>query len=330
MSGVVFTPAAADRIGRAVRWVESRRQAGDQPAGPGRGVEPVWVRLTSGTADGDGHYPGVITLYSGVAEAWSDYSAVKVAPLNGETLSNATRYAVRPSGRTPGGDELYTVIGTTVAAGTIAVEAADGTPAYASVTKLAFDQADGFSLSNPSAGVAAVGLLPATESQAGIVSTAAQTFGGRKSFPDGTLTGDLAIVCSTDAHGNYGVMGGAYCVSAYRQAAGNYDLALTGLLDGSNVSGHTDQLGDGIWDENEFQNYIEYRRDLSGGGGAVGGEAEHIKVTTGNLWFYATKIWVSESGGGAQQCATGTLGDGSDVVNGLITTVGGTIDGGTW
>ena len=127
MSGVVFTPAAADRIGRAVRWAEAQRQAGREPAGPDHGVEPVWVRLTSGTADGDGHYPGVITLYSGVAEAWSDYSAVKVAPLNGETLSNATRYAVRPSGRTPAGDELYTVIGGP-AAGTITVSALDGSP----------------------------------------------------------------------------------------------------------------------------------------------------------------------------------------------------------
>ncbi len=330
MSGVVFTPAAADRIGRATRWVEARRQAGREPAGPGRGVEPVWARVTSGTADGDGYYPGVITLRAGDDGSWSDYSAVKVGPLNGETLTNAARYAVRPSGRTSAGDELYTVIGATVAAGTIAVEAADGTPAYASVTKVTFDQGDGFSLTNPGTGVVAVDLLPATESQAGIVSTAAQTFGGRKSFPDGTVAGDVAVVCSTDGNGVYGVVGGAYCVSAYRIAAENHDIALCGLLSGSNVLAHTDALSDGIYTDADYQMCVHFLRDLSGGGAAVGGENEHIKIDSANLWVYADKVWVSESGGGAQQCATGTLGDGSDVVNGLVTNIAGTIDGGTW
>lgn len=105
----------------AWRRVQAAVRAHERPGAPaGAGArtwqEPVWARLTSGTADGSGHYPAVLTLPD-AAGAWQDYSAVKVAPLNGETLSNATRYSVRPSGRTAGGDELYTVIGSTAAAG---------------------------------------------------------------------------------------------------------------------------------------------------------------------------------------------------------------------
>lgn len=114
--GVVFTPEAGERVARAVRWVEGQRGRPGAPAGLASVAETVWARVTSGTADGDGYYPGVVTLYAAADEAWSDYSAVKVAPLNGETLTSGTRYAVRPSGRTAAGEELYTVIGTTVAA----------------------------------------------------------------------------------------------------------------------------------------------------------------------------------------------------------------------
>lgn len=110
--GVVFTGSAADRIADAVRWVERHRGRNTQ-SGEGEAPSPpvVYARLTSGDADGSGHYPAVITLYSAADAAWNDYSAVKVKAPNGETLANGTRYAVRPVGRTTGGDELYATLG---------------------------------------------------------------------------------------------------------------------------------------------------------------------------------------------------------------------------
>lgn len=110
--GVLFTGSAADRIADAVRWVERHRGRNTQ-SGEGEAPSPpvVYARLTSGDADGSGHYPAVITLYSAADAAWNDYSAVKVKAPNGETLANGTRYAVRPVGRTAGGDELYATLG---------------------------------------------------------------------------------------------------------------------------------------------------------------------------------------------------------------------------
>ena len=108
--GKIFTEAASRRISAAVKWVEQHRgerPAASPPAAPG--VDPVFVRTTSGTADGSGNYPGVVCLYSATAAAWQEYSAVKLRPANGEALKNNKRYPARPSGRTAGGDELYTV-----------------------------------------------------------------------------------------------------------------------------------------------------------------------------------------------------------------------------
>ncbi len=108
--GKIFTEAAGRRISAAVKWVEQHRgerPAASPPAAPG--VDPVYVRTTSGTADGDGNYPGVVCLYSASAAAWQEYSAVKLRPANGEALANNIRYPARPSGRTTAGDELYTV-----------------------------------------------------------------------------------------------------------------------------------------------------------------------------------------------------------------------------
>lgn len=119
--GVVFTGSAADRIADAVRWVERHRGRNTQ-SGEGEAPSPpvVYARLTSGDADGGGHYPAVITLYSASDAAWNDYSAVKVTAPNGETLANGTRYAVRPVGRTAGGDELYATLASVAAGATLA------------------------------------------------------------------------------------------------------------------------------------------------------------------------------------------------------------------
>lgn len=65
------------------------------------------------------------------------------------------------------------------------VEEADGSPRYAAVTTLRLDQADGFVVTNPSAGVARIDIQAATTTQAGIVDTNAQTWAGFKTLQDG-------------------------------------------------------------------------------------------------------------------------------------------------
>ena len=106
MAGVIFTEKAGDRIADTVRWVEGER--GRRPGGPtGGGLEPTFVRVTSSTADGNGNYPGVITVRDH-AGSWQDYSAVKLKPLNAESLTSGTRYGCRGVGFAPGGEELYT------------------------------------------------------------------------------------------------------------------------------------------------------------------------------------------------------------------------------
>lgn len=177
-AGVVLTEEAFRRMVEAVRWVERQRGLTQRPVAAEGGVDPVYVRTTSGTADGSGNYPGVVCLYSASAAAWQEYSAVKLRAANGETLANNKRYPARPSGRTTGGDELYTVhqlIGTDAG---LTVAEGDGSPSYGGIGALQFDQADGFVVSNPSSGVAAVDLAEATPTQRGIISTGEQTIGG--------------------------------------------------------------------------------------------------------------------------------------------------------
>lgn len=69
-----------------------------------------------------------------------------------------------------------------VATGVIAVQEVDGAPAYTAISSLRFDQTDGFVLTQPVAGSTRIDIAAATASQAGIVSTASQTFEGNKTF----------------------------------------------------------------------------------------------------------------------------------------------------
>lgn len=66
--------------------------------------------------------------------------------------------------------------------GGFTVRSMTGSPIYTSIDTLRFDAADGFSLSNPSAGIARIDLLEAAPSQAGVVSTGDQDWEGEKTF----------------------------------------------------------------------------------------------------------------------------------------------------
>jgi hypothetical protein len=79
----------------------------------------------------------------------------------------------------------------------VTVREQDGSPSYSSITTLTFDQADGFVVSEPAGGEARVDIAAASAGQAGVVTTAAQTFGGDKTFATviaTTLTGGLVTI----------------------------------------------------------------------------------------------------------------------------------------
>ena len=77
--------------------------------------------------------------------------------------------------------------------GSVTIREADASPSLTATT-LQFDQADGFTVTDLGSNVAQVDLVAATASQAGVVSAAAQTFGGAKSF----LTSLLAPIFSSN------------------------------------------------------------------------------------------------------------------------------------
>jgi hypothetical protein len=190
---VTFTQRAADRISRAIKWVEQqiRTQGNTEGTVTPRSVEPTYVLTTSGTAT-SGFYPGKVVLYSAADAAWQEYSTCKILPANGETLTNNTRYAARYTGRNSGGDGVFTVL-QGGGGGLSTVDEVDGSPTYSAITYLSFDQADGFALSNPSTGKVRIDISPASTSQTGVVNTTSQTFGGKKTFNNGINTYDVQL-----------------------------------------------------------------------------------------------------------------------------------------
>jgi len=81
---------------------------------------------------------------------------------------------------------VYLIKGINVA---LTVEEVDGNPSYTSTTKLLFNQADGFTLSQPAANQAQVSLASASPSQKGAMDTAAQSFQGLKTFITSIVVG---------------------------------------------------------------------------------------------------------------------------------------------
>lgn len=180
-AGVVLTEEAYQRMVNAIRWVEQQRGLTQKAATVEGGVDPVYVRTTSGTKDGDGNYPGVVCLYSAATGDWFEYSAVKLRPVNGETLANSMRYPARPAGRTASGDELYTVhqlIGTTITVGSYTGVHTINLQSYMLVDDSPSPPGGG--------GIVLIGVDLATELADGLVSGGGgwQCFDGVKGFAD--------------------------------------------------------------------------------------------------------------------------------------------------
>lgn len=143
--------------------------------------EIFWIQIT-GTATGTA-YP-----WSEVRDD-GDGTFTVLGQGRAGTATSLPAYAVGGSTSVPSGTvcpallaiDKLSVLFLAPAAG-LAADTVDGSPSYTGITTLRFDEADGFSLTNPAAGVLRIDILAATASQAGIVSTTTQTFGGDKHF----------------------------------------------------------------------------------------------------------------------------------------------------
>jgi hypothetical protein len=227
---VTFTQRAADRISRAIKWVEQqiRTQGNTEGTVTPRSVEPTYVLTTSGTAT-SGFYPGKVVLYSAADAAWQEYSTCKILPANGETLTNNTRYAVRYTGRNSGGDGVFTVL-QGGGGGLSTVDEVDGSPTYSAITYLSFDQADGFALSNPSTGKVRIDISPASTTQTGVVNTTTQSFSGYKVFE-----GQSVAPHSAAGFKDMKVYSNIYFTSGYDSSSSpsGYHVILQGSLNGT-------------------------------------------------------------------------------------------------
>lgn len=170
-----------DRFVRATRKVEQGEQGGAALGTPGPGGPRAECRVTSATADGNGHYPAVVTVFNGDTLAWTDYETVKLRPLNGETLTNGTRYPARAAG-VNGSDNVWLVTDVPSAGGgSITLRESDLSPT-GSVTIVQCDQATGVGVSSVSAGTGTIYGIAATTTQQGVVTTGAQSWAGNKFF----------------------------------------------------------------------------------------------------------------------------------------------------
>lgn len=188
---VVLTDNTYERIKSAVGWAEGERTSVPKKTDHYPEVEPVWVKVTSGTADGSGDYPGVVSLYRADGHTWEDLTAtVRVRGISGETLTNGTRYASRPAGVTAGGEDLYVLLSSGSSGGIhvatvdeLFIPVVDCNP----TSYLAFRDSRGFDLSVPAGGVAYLSLRLASYSATGVVDTSSQSFAGTKTFGNGLI-----------------------------------------------------------------------------------------------------------------------------------------------
>lgn len=171
------------------------------------------VRITSTTQE-DGRYPGRLLAYSAEDGTWDDATGaddVWVVARNDTALAEGVRYDALDYG-VAGGRPVFAADDVGLGDG-VTVKEADNAPSYAGVVTLLFDQADGFSLSQPLAGQARVDIVSAAAGQNGVVDQADQHLGaGRKSA-------DAFRATSADADG-----------LAFNATAGSYRVYVDGSL----------------------------------------------------------------------------------------------------
>lgn len=105
----MFSRTAEARIEKAVRWAERQMQSGPDRAGrTAPAAFPfLFARVTSSTADADGHYPAVITQPTD-PNGWSDAAfPCKLRFANGGVPVEGNRYPCRPAHGNSAGEDVY-------------------------------------------------------------------------------------------------------------------------------------------------------------------------------------------------------------------------------
>lgn len=212
--GIVLTRQGKDRVDAAVRWVERNlmtRPPEQGPRGPAQ-AEVGWALTTTGTADGNGHYSADISVPKVDGSGWDEYTGIKLKPITG-TLANATRYAARPAGTAPGGEELWVVVGDGAgSSSSLTVQEADGSPSVTAVTTITVAQGQGLRVTGTTV-TAAMTIDDASLTQVGVVSLGSQSFNGKKFFDDGIVLSPASFATAiqvqnggtgTAATSNYG------------------------------------------------------------------------------------------------------------------------------
>ena len=166
----------------------TRSGAGSSTYGGATTTRPLQVgfpaKITSTYSAATGYNWSMRLLTPGTATTVDPTSTVSgngAVEVSGRTdIASGTKVWMEPDPN--GRGFLFTVSDT---GGGLTVSEVDLAPSYTSITTVRFDQADGFVVSQPAAGIARIDIQAANGTvNAGVVSTTTQGFGGDKSFQD--------------------------------------------------------------------------------------------------------------------------------------------------
>jgi hypothetical protein len=305
---VNFDKQSADRIARAVKRVESDPRNADLLRAAGRSSlvpEVRLVRVDDATVTG-GLVDAVLLLSDG-AGGYDDYATIKLRPLTGQTIPTGQMTALR----TEEGADGSVFVAQAAAGGagsgggsgtTIDVKESDGTPVVAADT-ISFEGGDintPFLVTDAGGGVAVVSIAEAQGSQVGIVTAQSQTWGGAKTFSQGIT---VALGAQNHhlslSHGSTADKTGLLVSDTGGSAWFRIRVRRSDSLDQRlDVTFDPVELSDGPHVTFAYQ-----------GTDATSSEVPCLRLMRPDGTTYTGR--------------TGTLGDGSTVTGGLVTTIGG-------
>lgn len=198
-----------------------------------------------------------------------------------------------------------------IGVGGVSVAAVAGAPSYTGVGAFAFDQADGFVLSQPGgAGTVRIDIADASTVQTGVINTGTQTLKGDKTlggnFTIGNPGSTISIAPGTgfqvDLKTDYLLWTavGGYATQIYNDGTGTGWATHIKVTDSSTAYGHVDIFTDTAY----------FRRH-----GAGGAEETYRVASSLYGWFNTSSLTVTDG-------ATGTSGGGDTVKGGIITALG--------
>jgi hypothetical protein len=284
---VNFDKQSADRIARAVKRVESDPRNADLLRAAGRSSlvpEVRLVRVDDATVTG-GLVDAVLLLSDG-AGGYDDYATIKLRPLTGQTIPTGQMTALRTEEGADG-----SVFVAQAAAGGAGSGGGSG-------TTIDVKESDG--TTDAGGGVAVVSIAEAQGSQVGIVTAQSQTWGGAKTFSQGIT---VALGAQNHhlslSHGSTADKTGLLVSDTGGSAWFRIRVRRSDSLDQRlDVTFDPVELSDGPHVTFAYQ-----------GTDATSSEVPCLRLMRPDGTTYTGR--------------TGTLGDGSTVTGGLVTTIGG-------